>query len=503
MKKSQQLYELIHSMSKSEKRYFKLNRAKEASVYVRLFDLILAQNVYNRAPLVYWLLDEGVKSSLSKVQYHLYALILKSLGDFQSNKHPRYEVLNAIQQYMLLRDRGLHDQGRQLLRGALKTALNYNYYGLTLEIYDLMEDWVTEEANYSKALKQKAFLEIAIRSHQNYINDIAVLKIQIYELRLFFLKQKFVRTKEQKTFLLQFLDNNEAALKIEKNNLKRRLLMTILIYVYYGLQDYKALLSVEKKRLELLEVSFKAHVSPFLAYAYHRNLLWISLQNKDYTAHQVLVEQMNEPNYLKRVVRSNFYIVKLNIAKKATALYACVEQGHYRPAYHQIKALWELHQRTSTYWDSNLLVNTLILFMNTTFCLGKYEETIDWLQLLELDIPAADLLPYRNMGKIAHLLIHDGLGDYQYIQNVLESTRIRLYRKHEFFEVANVFLQFFRKKIGSKNVDREELLRTYKAKMEVVAAQEGQKGFFILFNFVDWFDSKLQNCSIADLNRKF
>jgi hypothetical protein len=39
--------------------------------------------------------------------------------------------------------------------------------------------------------------------------------------------------------------------------------------------------------------------------------------------------------------------------------------------------------------------------------------------------------------------------------------------------------------------------------MEVLAQQEGQKGFFILFNFVDWFDSKLQERTIADLNRGF
>jgi hypothetical protein len=504
MKKSQQLYELIHSMSKSEKRYFKVNNAKESSIYVQLFDAIIGQTIYNSIALRILLDEEGVKSSLARIQYHLYQLILKSLGDFQSANYPRYKVLSAIQQYIVLRDRGLRHQGRQLLQNALKIAEEYNYYGLTLEIYDLMEDWVTEEASYDEALKQKKFLQIAIKKHQDYTSNVVELKAQIYELRLFFLKHNFARTTEQRTFLLQFLSNNKTALAKEENSLKQRLLLTILIYVYYGLQDYKQLLLTEKKRLELLEeAAFKAHVSPFLVYAYHRNLLWILLRNKDYKAHQLLLQKMRANNYWKGIFTANFYTVKLEIAEKATELYACVDQGHYLPAYHQMKELWELHQTTTKYWDTNLLVNTLILFINTTFCLGKYEETIDWLQLLEQEVPPAHLLPYRNMGKIAHLLIHDGLGDVKYIQNVLESTRIRLYRKHDFFEVASLFLKFFKKKKNQSPADEQALLLEYKQKMQIVAQQEGQKGFFILFNFVDWFDSKLQERTIADLNREF
>lgn len=504
MKKSQELHELIHSMSKSEKRYFKVNNAKESSIYVQVFDLILGQAIYERIALKMCLEAAGIKSPLARVQHHLYQLILTSLGDFQSAKHPRYEVLNAIQQYIVLRDRGLHHQGRKLLQKALAKAQEYNYYGLTLEIYDLMEDWVTEEASYDLALKQKNLLQISTQKHQTYTNSVLQLKAEIYQLRLFFLKHNFARTSDQRAFLWQIVSNYEPILKREENSLKQRLLLTILIYAYYGLQDYKQLLLTEKKRLELLEkVTFKAHISPFLIYAYHRNLLWILLRNKEYKAHQLLGQKMQENKYWKATFTADFYTIKLEIAEKVSQLYAAVEQGHYSPAYHQMKTLWILYQNKTKYWDTNLFVNTLILFINTTFCLGKYEETIDWLQWLEQEVPPAYLLPYRNMGKIAHLLLHDALGDVQYIQNVLESTRIRLYRKHDFFEVASLFLKFFKKKRQQNKADNQALLIEYKQKMEAVAEQEGQKGFFILFNFVDWFDSQLQKSTIANLNRRF
>lgn len=503
MKKSQQLHQLIHTMSKSEKRYFKLNNSKENSIYLKVFDTILNQETSNVEELKLLLKNEQIHSPLARIQHHLYQLLLKYLAAFQNSTNPYYEILDKIKYYILLRDRGLQKQGRQLLERALKMTVTHNFYGLTLEIYNLMEDWVTEEESYTKASQQIQDLHNLLAANQSFEQKIIGLKEQIYQLRLFFLKHKFARTKSQKDFLMTFVERYEPLLKKEDNLLKRRLLLTILIYTYYGLQAYDKLIETEKERLNLLHKNaLSAHISPFLVYAYHRNLLWILLSNKNYQAHQYLVEQLNDKRYLTGLKMSPFYTIKLTIAKAVSELYAYVEQKHYHQAYHEIESLWELHKIYPKHWDANLLVHSLILFINTTFCLGKYPETIHWLHLLERDVPQPYLLPYRNMGKIAHLLIHDALGDQQYVQNLLESTRIRLYRKHNFFEVADIFLKYLKKQIKTTNsLERHQLLKHYKAKMEQIAGQEEQKGFFILFNFVDWFDSKLEACPIAYLNR--
>ena len=62
MKKSQQLHQLIHSMSKSEKRYFKINSNREGSIYVKVFDLIIDQNVYDLLQLKQFLIAEKISS---------------------------------------------------------------------------------------------------------------------------------------------------------------------------------------------------------------------------------------------------------------------------------------------------------------------------------------------------------------------------------------------------------------------------------------------------------
>jgi len=53
MKTSDQLHELIHALTKSEKRYFKIYSSLQAGnkMYVRLFDLIEKQKQYDEAKL--------------------------------------------------------------------------------------------------------------------------------------------------------------------------------------------------------------------------------------------------------------------------------------------------------------------------------------------------------------------------------------------------------------------------------------------------------------------
>lgn len=500
MKKSKHLHQLIHSMTKTEKRYLKVNNQREGSIYLKVFDTILEQQEYDDRELKDLLNNENIRSPLPRVQHHLYQLILKNLAAFHANQQARYQVMDGIRQYILLRDRGLHAQGQILLKKALTTAQDNNYYGLVLEIADLMEDWVTEEKSYDLALKQKQQLSALIVDNTQYIRSVASLKDQIFELRLFFLEHKFARSEQQRAYLIGFESAPLLALETASNPLIRRLLLTILVYVYYGLQDYEKLIDIEQKRIALFNKNgAAAHVSPFLVYSYHRNLLWIYLSSKQYNKHQQLAQSLSKDKALAILSQSNYYSIKFKLAMSISSMYGDVNRQQYAKAYRHINAIWAVFQAQKAQPDTELLIQSLILFLNTCFCLGKYEECLRWLNYIEQQIPQSYLMPYQNMGKIAHLLIHHGLGHHRLLENMLESTRIRLYRKFNFFYVANTFLKCLRRLTKNKYTDKKEILMKYQHEMKAIAQQEGQQGFFILFNFVDWFEASLKDCYIADL----
>ena len=79
---SQALFHLIKALNKLEKRYFKLYSSRhvigEKNNYVRIFDLIDKQSLYDESAIL-------EKASISKKQLenykrHLYELILKEYG---------------------------------------------------------------------------------------------------------------------------------------------------------------------------------------------------------------------------------------------------------------------------------------------------------------------------------------------------------------------------------------------------------------------------------------
>ncbi|MCH2043686.1 MAG: hypothetical protein MK212_06050 [Saprospiraceae bacterium] len=505
MQKSEQLLLLIQSMSKSEKRHFKLAASfgKQSTIYFKIFDLLAQQKSYDKQELVALLEAENYKSSLARLQHYLYETILKKLTQYHAESYPYFQVMAWIQQYTVLRDRGLYDQGRQLLVKALNLAEDYQYDGLVHEILGLQEYWLLEEQNFN-LVKSKS---IAIREKQTEnaarIRRIHQLRNDVHALRLFFLEHQFIRNKEHKVYLEQMLEDATQALENEPTALEKRYLYTKLVYTYYGLQNFEQLEQIEYKRLLLVEQNFhKAHLIPFFWYVYQRNYVWFLMLNGEFGE---LYKFLNEKTsfVLDLPVHSNFYRHKLEITFQVSRFYGEALRANFKQAYKQIPALANLYSATKGYWDIEVITRVVILFMYITFCLEKYQESDYWLRYLESEIPQHYLLPYQNIGKIAQLLIHDGLGNERFVKNCLEPTRIQLYRKQRFFEVANFFIKLFRRLLSTQDMDeRKELLLNSRPKLVEISKQPEKRGFFLLFNFVDWVDSKLEGISIAELVEK-
>ncbi len=81
MKPSNELFKLIKSLTKSEKRFFKLSSALQAGDlnYLKIFDYIEGQDQYDENSLKAAFADEVFIKHLPSEKNHLYRLILKSL----------------------------------------------------------------------------------------------------------------------------------------------------------------------------------------------------------------------------------------------------------------------------------------------------------------------------------------------------------------------------------------------------------------------------------------
>ena len=134
------LFVLIKSLSKSEKRYFHLFCTREASGnnYLRLFDAIDAQSVYDEQLIRKQFKNEKFITQLHVTKNYLRKLIFKSLRNFHENISKDAELKNVLRNIEILYNKELFTQCESQLKVALRLANKYELLTGLLEI----ENWL-------------------------------------------------------------------------------------------------------------------------------------------------------------------------------------------------------------------------------------------------------------------------------------------------------------------------------------------------------------------------
>lgn len=125
-KVNEALFDLIQSMSKSEKRYFKLMSSRHTigseNNYVKIFDYIGKLDVYDEEKLRKDFKGEAFLNRLSITKKRLYDHVLSALDSFHSSGSVEAQLYKMIHSSDILFEKSLYDQCRRTLRSAYKLA---------------------------------------------------------------------------------------------------------------------------------------------------------------------------------------------------------------------------------------------------------------------------------------------------------------------------------------------------------------------------------------------
>jgi hypothetical protein len=138
--KEDSLFQLIRSLTKAEKRYFKVNSTHtigEKNNYMRLFDALDKLEEFDDAKFRQKFKNEPFIKYLAAEKNYLYELILKSLRAYRSDKSRYLKLLGLIQDIDLLNEKGLYEECEKRIKKAQKVALDSNYF----HINALLIDW--------------------------------------------------------------------------------------------------------------------------------------------------------------------------------------------------------------------------------------------------------------------------------------------------------------------------------------------------------------------------
>lgn len=161
-KSSDQLYILVQSLTKQEKRHFKIFASRhtigEQNSYVQIFDQMEKMKEYDEAALLKKFKGDTMVNNFSIVKLRLYETILRSLDVFHHNSSVDAQLWKELHYAEILYKKTLYDQCSKRLRSARKLAEKYEKYAVLVQIH-AMEKALAEKDSYS-GLRDEDILSI-------------------------------------------------------------------------------------------------------------------------------------------------------------------------------------------------------------------------------------------------------------------------------------------------------------------------------------------------------
>ncbi len=192
-KTTDNLYELIQALSKSEKRHFKLyaqrynqkSKSKKNNT-IELFDFIVKLDLYDTNLIQQHFAGKNIAQNLGYEKHRLYQLILESLNDYHRQYSTRVKALHLLQQIEILFGKALYKQVGKLIQKGLKLIKDKNLYDLEYQFNEWVIIFLKQQnkigGNYDEfgqALTKRIQLLDYIRNEVEY-NNIAFNIIELH-----------------------------------------------------------------------------------------------------------------------------------------------------------------------------------------------------------------------------------------------------------------------------------------------------------------------------------
>ena len=253
-----QLFNLIKSLTKSEKRNFKIyvNRTHQHTDlrFLKLFDIIDKQSKFNEDE-IFRKLNNLSKGQLSNLKRHLYSKILTSLRQIHINKNLDLQIREQIDFAWILYSKGLYLQSLKLLERVKGIAEGTHQQYLILEILEFQK--LIESRHITRSRKVPNKMESLIEeSEQRSIithntSKLGNLKLKIHGL---YIQIGHVRNPRDKKMVKEYFHKNLEGIQTDNLSFFEKVYLNqSYVWYHYILLDFEKCLQYAQKWTSLFE----------------------------------------------------------------------------------------------------------------------------------------------------------------------------------------------------------------------------------------------------------
>ncbi len=446
MKTTEQVFYLIKSLSKAEKRSFKLfinNYSKgDKNNYALLFDAIDKMEVYDHGLLVKKLADKLNIRTISTLKVQLNELILKSLRMQAANNSDRLKLWQNIDFIDILFEKGLYRQARKLLDKATTAAWKSQNY-LALDRLSVLEFNIALKESNKEDLDHYINFTYPKVSEVRKKNEIgAAFEYITIQMRLFLLESTSLGGKQSKERLNTIVSHT--LLQSEPNELPLNCQMDYHIiwgHYHYAFDHPNEVYYHRKRALDIAEelgMTYRIWLT-------HARFLLIGLSTFRLFK-ELEKEKRHILNYIDNIpkhIQEASFADEVENTLNNIQINSDLDQGNFSAILDYLERLESKYSDETILIDNNLRMAFYFNFAYAYFANGQYKKALRWLNRIlntqEMRALREDLHTYL---RIMQICIHYALGNYELIRSLVKSTTRYLKKQNRDIDLLINFLRF-------------------------------------------------------------
>lgn len=496
------LFVLIKSLSKSEKRQFKIfaTRLETSSntKFIELFNILDKSEVYDEKLI----LKSGIikKVQLSNLKSYLYKQILVSIRLNIPSQNIRYQLREQIDFAAILYNKGLYKQSLKILDKTKILALENDE---KLMAYEIVEFEKLIESQYITRSIQGRADELVIQAKElNYRNTISSklsnLSLQLYGIML---KTGYVKSDEEYKYLDDYFRKHISKFDDKKFGFREK-------YWFYNANLWRSFLVQDF--LSCYKYSFKwvtlFYDNPSMI---HLNPVFF-LKGNHYLLESLYMLKYKSKfkkylSLLEDTIKDSHFPVNDNIASLSflyvynNKLNYHILEGTFAESEYLIPEVLNKLKIHTDHLDEHHEMLFYYKFASIYFGNEKYAECIFYLEKIINNKNLSMREDLMCFARILCLIAHYELGKDYYLENQLKNTYKFLIKMNDLHEVQKEIIKFLKNLNSIYPTDIKKEFVKMRVRFIELEKNTYEKRAFLYLDIISWLESKIENRKISDI----
>lgn len=507
-KASPALFELIKSMSKSEKRYFKILSSRhtigEENNYITLFDYIEQLSAYNEEELFEHFSGEAFLNQFSITKNRLYESVMKSLDAFHSNSSIDTQIARLIHGAEILYNKSLYDHAKRQLVSAERLAKKHDKNIALYEI-NLKYNKLIETANYSNTSEQD--IEQITRNNAEriellaYHNELWSIKSQLF---ILINKKGKVRSEKDRNNYEHLFSKlkklkSPSYIDFDSNYLKNHILSA---YYYAILDESNSLKYLLQNEKLLHQHPERIKQEPNTYFSILTNIIHLYSKIGDYKNALISLKLLKEFPKEHKIELNQDLEIKFFSSVHSTELMLYVQQAEFHKALELEPVILE---GLRLYENSISPVRKAYLYFQlaiAAFGVEEFSKSLKWTNTILNDSSIDEKEDICAFTHILNLIIHFELKNDQLLPYAIKSTTRFLKNRNRTYRFEEMFLSYLKKASRTSNhFDYEELLETIENELDEISKDPYESVALEYFDLKSWLTSKIKKVPFSEVKK--